>query len=431
MAGTSRRSRSVAGGIAAMTREKPRAGSGAGAALHIVRFAPAKLNLTLAVLGRRDDGYHSLHSIMVPLLFGDVLTVSVSPASAVGDMEHVAGPRDMEHVAGPRDMEHVAGPRDMHHVSGLPVSAAEDNLVLRAIVAVRAALTREHPRTSADLPPLSVRLVKRIPVAAGLGGGSSDAAAAIEAALAAWQTTLAPASKAALAASLGSDVPFFLAQGAAVITGRGEFVEALPDMTSEPPAVLLVTPGLPISTASVFGAYTAGARPADPARARGISESLAAHFRAGMTTAALLQGAQEMAAANDLLPAAISVAPELEVFIRMLQKVVGRPVCQSGSGPTQWVVYPTLAEARKAVRMVRLAVARGNLPTFGDGELSAVATAIAGRFAPPAVQANGQPSVHADRANRPRTVHNGASADAHPPGDSAGEPLAPKGDDPR
>jgi 4-diphosphocytidyl-2-C-methyl-D-erythritol kinase len=379
-------------------------GSSAGAGLHIVRFAPAKLNLTLAVLGRRDDGYHSLHSIMIPLLLGDALTVSVSPA---------------------------AGPGDMLRVSGLAVSAAEDNLVLRAIAALRTALLRELPRARADLPPLSVRLVKRIPVAAGLGGGSSDAAAAIDAALAAWQTTLAPASKAALAASLGSDVPFFLAQGAAVITGRGEFVEPLPDMASEPPAVLLVTPGLPISTPAVFEAYAAGARPADPARARGISESLAARFRAGMTTAALLQVAHELAAANDLLPAAISVAPELEVFIRKLEKLVGRPVCQSGSGPTQWVMYPTLAEARKAVRMVRLAVARGNLPTLGDGELSAVATAIAGQFAPPAVQANGQRVVHVGRANRPRTVHNGASADAHPPGDSAGEPLAPKGDDPR
>jgi hypothetical protein len=81
--------------------------------------------------------------------------------------------------------------------------------------------------------------------------------------------------------------------------------------------------------------------------------------------------------------------------------------------------------------MVRLAVARGNLPALGDGELSAVATAIAGQFAPPAVQANGQRVVHVGRANRPRTVHNGASADAHPPGGSAGEPLAPKGDDPR
>jgi 4-diphosphocytidyl-2-C-methyl-D-erythritol kinase len=408
-----------------MTREKARAGcatgagtgaggrSSAGAGLHIVRFAPAKLNLTLAVLGRRDDGFHSLHSIMVPLLLGDALTVSVSPAAAAGDMEH------------------VAGPSDMLRISGLAVSAAEDNLVLRAMAALRTALAREHSRARADLPPLSVRLVKRIPVAAGLGGGSSDAAAAIEAALAAWQTTLAPASKAALAASLGSDVPFFLAQGAALITGRGEFVEPLPDMESEPPAVLLVTPGLPVSTAAVFRAYAAGVRPADPARARGISESLAACFRAGMTTAALLQVAHELAAANDLLPAAISVAPELEVFIRKLEKLVGRPVCQSGSGPTQWVMYPTLAEARKAVRMVRLAVARGNLPTLGDGELSAVATAIAGQFAPPAVQANGQGVVHVGRANRPRTVHNGASADAHPPGDSAGEPLAPKGDDPR
>ncbi|HEX7613540.1 MAG TPA: 4-(cytidine 5'-diphospho)-2-C-methyl-D-erythritol kinase [Candidatus Limnocylindrales bacterium] len=340
------------------------AGSSVGAGLHIVRFAPAKLNLTLAVLGRRDDGYHSLHSIMVPLLLGDALTIEVSPGAAAGDMLRV---------------------------SGLPVSPAEDNLVLRAIVAVRAALAREHPRASADLPPLSVRLVKRIPVAAGLGGGSSDAAAAIEAALAAWQTTLAPAAKAALAASLGSDVPFFLSQRAAVITGRGEFVEPLPDMASEPPAVLLVTPGLPISTPAVFEAYAAGARPADPARALGISESLAADLRAGMTAAALLQEAQELAAANDLLPAAISVAPELEVFIRKLEKLVGRPVCQSGSGPTQWVMYSTLAEARKAVRMVRLAVARGNLPTIGDGELSAVATAIAGSFAPTAVQPSGRP----------------------------------------
>jgi 4-diphosphocytidyl-2-C-methyl-D-erythritol kinase len=387
-----------------MTRETAGAGGAAGARLHIVRFAPAKLNLTLAVLGRRDDGYHSLHSIMVPLLLGDALTVSVAPHATAGDTLRV---------------------------SGLAVSAAEDNLVLRAIAAVRAGLAREHPRARADLPPLSVRLVKRIPVAAGLGGGSSDAAAAIEAALAAWQTTLAPAPRAALAASLGSDVPFFLAHGAALITGRGEFVEPLPAMEGEPPAVLLVTPGLPVSTPAVFDAYAAGARPADPGRARGISESLAARFRAGMTTAALLQEAQELAAANDLLPAAISVAPELEVFIRKLEKLVGRPVCQSGSGPTQWVMYPTLAEARKAVRLVRLAVARGNLPTLGDGELFAVATAIAGPLAPPDVPRDDRRVVHAGRADRPRTVHNGSSADAHPPGDSAGEPLAPKGDDPR
>jgi 4-diphosphocytidyl-2-C-methyl-D-erythritol kinase len=372
--------------------------------LHIVRFAPAKLNLTLAVLGRRHDGYHSLHSVMVPLLLGDALTVSVAPQAIAGDALRV---------------------------SGLAVSAAEDNLVLRAVVAVRAALALEHPRAGAELPPLSVRLVKRIPVAAGLGGGSSDAAAAIEAALAAWQTTLTPASKAAVAASLGSDVPFFLAQGPAVITGRGEFVEPLPAMQSEPPAVLLVTPGLAVSTPAVFGAFEAGARPADPAHARSISENLAARLRAGMTVAALLQEAEELAAANDLLPASISVAGELEVFIRSLEKLVGRPVCQSGSGPTQWVMYPTLAEARKAVRMVRLAVARGSLPILGDGELSAIATTMAGPMAAPTVQRTARRDVHFGRADGPRTVHNGYGADVRSPGGSADEPPAPKGDRPR
>lgn len=365
--------------------------AGPGAHIHIVRFAPAKLNLTLAVLGRRDDGYHSLHSVMVPLLLGDALTVSVAPRAASGDTLRV---------------------------SGLAVSAAEDNLVLRAIAAVRAALAREDPRARADLPPLSVRLVKRIPVAAGLGGGSSDAAAAIEAALAAWQTTLCAESMSAVAASIGSDVPFFLAHGAAVVTGRGEFVEPLPAMTSEPPALLIVTPGLPVSTPAVFGEYASGARPADAARARVMSETLADRFRTGTTATALLEAGQELAAANDLLPAAISVAPELEDFIRKLEKLVSRPVCQSGSGPTQWVMYPTLAEARKAVRLVRLAIARGNLPSIGSGELFTVATAIAGQFPPPAAQA----TVHAGRADRPRTVHNDSGAE---------DPYSHKGDDSR
>ncbi len=373
---------------------------GAGGRLHIVRFAPAKLNLTLAVLGRRGDGYHSLHSIMVPLLLGDALTVSVAPHGSAGDTLRV---------------------------SGLPMSVATDNLVLRAIAAVREAVASEGHVGPSELPPLSARLVKLIPVAAGLGGGSSDAAAAMAAALAAWQTTLAPASMSAVAASLGSDVPFFLARGAALVTGRGEVVETLPAVEAEPPAVLLVTPGLPLSTAVVFGAYAAGARPVDPACALGISERLAARLRAGTTASELLQCAPELAAANDLLPASISVAPELESFVRKLEKLVGRPVCQSGSGPTQWVLYATLAEARKAVRLVRLAVARGGLPILGDGETFAVATAIAGPPLPPAVQLEGRPG----RVNGPRTVHNGFSADTHPRGGSAVEPLESKGDDSR
>ena len=230
----------------------------AGASIHVVRFAPAKLNLTLAVVGRREDGFHDLHSIMVPLSLGDALTVAARPGGAT---------------------------RDSLRVTGLALSSAPDNLVVRAIAGARAAVAGTWPGAPAAPPPLAARLAKRIPVAAGLGGGSSDAAAAIDASLAAWAAGLAPAEKAELAASLGSDVPFFLAGGAALITGRGEFVEPLPDIGGDPPAVLLVTPRLPVASASVFAAYAGGARRGPASPALEISERLAAAMRTGLAAA--------------------------------------------------------------------------------------------------------------------------------------------------
>jgi 4-diphosphocytidyl-2-C-methyl-D-erythritol kinase len=380
-----------------------------GGDLHIVRFAPAKLNLTLAVAGRRDDGYHALHSVMVPLSLGDALTVSLAADPLGGDTLRV---------------------------SGVPVTADSDNLVLRAIEATRSAVAATWPGAPSEPPALAARLIKRIPVAAGLGGGSSDAAAAMEAALAAWHTDLEPAAKAALAASLGSDVPFFLARGPALITGRGENVEPLPAIGGDSPAILLVTPRLAVATPAVFGAYAAGERLADPGRARDISEELAGQLRVGPVAGrrpggsaalAILNLASNLASANDLVPATVAVAPELEEFIRRLEKLVHRPVCQSGSGPTQWVLYPTLAEARKAVRLVHLAVARGNLPSIGDGEPFVAATAIVDlteMAVLPAANRSGS-------ADRPRTLHNGPDAGAHPQGGSTNEPPSPHGDDSR
>ena len=113
----------------------------------VVRLAPAKLNLTLAVVGRRDDGFHDLHSVFVPLDLHDVLTLARSPAGAGG-----------------RD--------DTLHVAGLDAGPVEDNLVLRAI-ARGARGRRRGARPAGPTPPLAARLEKRIPVAAGLGGGSS------------------------------------------------------------------------------------------------------------------------------------------------------------------------------------------------------------------------------------------------------------------
>jgi 4-diphosphocytidyl-2-C-methyl-D-erythritol kinase len=345
------------------------------ARIHVVRFAPAKLNLTLAVVGRREDGFHALHSIMVPLSIRDALTVSAAPEGTG---------------------------RDTIRVSGLAVSTEPDNLVLRAIAATRLALAGAADEAAARPPQragaaaatearpaapapahayLAALLSKRIPVAAGLGGGSSDAAAAIDAALAAWGVTATPARRLAIAATLGSDVPFFLSSCAALVTGRGERVEPLAGVLGDGPAVLLVTPGLPVATASVFAAYAAGARTAS-GRAREISESLAAELRSGVSSSVLLDRAADLEEANDLVPAALAAAPGLEEFVAALRGVLKRPVSQSGSGPTLWALYGTLAAARKAARYVRLAAVNGTLPRLGGGPPFIAATMIAGHDAP-------------------------------------------------
>jgi 4-diphosphocytidyl-2-C-methyl-D-erythritol kinase len=340
--------------------------------LHVIRHGPAKLNLTLAVLGGRADGFHSLHSIMVPLALGDALTVSVAPRS----------------------------PADTLRVVGVPVTTGPDNLILRAIAATRAAVMAGHMgpiETSAalaEVPSLAVRLTKCIPVAAGLGGGSSDAASAIDAALAAWGTTLPRHVAREVAASLGSDVPFFLAGGAALVTGRGEFVEPLPDLVGEPPAVLLVTPRVAMSTASVFAAYDGAARSSRRSTAHDISRGLAEEMRAGLTAERLLARAADLGAANDLYSASLDAVPELKEFRRELASLVGRPVCQSGSGPTAWVLYDSLAAARKAVRFVRLAVADGRLPSIGEGEPFVDATTIHGRGGATGAATTQAPAVH-------------------------------------
>lgn len=331
----------------------------------VVRVAPAKLNLTLAVVGRRDDGFHALHSVMAPLELADRL--AFAPAFAARDRLHVTGEQTPD-----------LGPPDR-------------NLVLRAIAAARAACRSRG--VDAPLSALSVRLDKRIPVAAGLGGGSSDAAAAIDGALEAWgvEDALAPADRAAIAAGLGSDVPFFLADGWAVVEGRGERVTPLPAPRGPAPAVLLVTPGLGISTASAFAAYASGIRPGSGA-VLASSRHLAGELAGGLPGSTFSARAGILAVANDLAPAAAAIEPALVPFRRALGRLVGRPVGQSGSGPTLWVLYASIEAAQAAATRVREALAADGLRAPGER--------------PPFVTATRLMPGHRDDAGTVRRVQN-------------------------
>jgi 4-diphosphocytidyl-2C-methyl-D-erythritol kinase len=141
--------------------------------------------------------------------------------------------------------------------------------------------------------------------------------------------------------------------------------------------VLLVTPAIRVSTAEVFAAFAAGAGGRDPGSTRATSGHIADEWRNGLDATRLFQRAAVLAPANDLLVATSVVAPEVLAARRALVRLLGRPVGQSGSGPTCWVLYPSLAEATAAAATVQDALATGTLSLPGDGPAFVHATTIA------------------------------------------------------
>lgn len=172
-------------------------------------LAPAKINLSLQILGRRSDGFHELRSLMTPVSVYDSLEFHPKPD---GDLE----------------LQCLA--------ADIPLD--DRNLVVRA--------ARLFCKTLGIQPRLKIILTKEIPHGAGLGGGSSDAATTLLALDALYETRLSRERLAELAAELGSDVPFFLYRSAAWIGGRGERVEVAAGLKSVP--LLLVKPPFGVST---------------------------------------------------------------------------------------------------------------------------------------------------------------------------------------
>jgi 4-diphosphocytidyl-2-C-methyl-D-erythritol kinase len=294
----------------------------------------AKLNLALGVGARRPDGFHELVSVFLRIGLADRLVAEVVEPAASG----VAG--------GP-----AGGPADTLEILGAPQLVAADDLVLRAATAVRALRARR-------IPPLAWRLEKRIPIAAGMGGGSADAAAAVALATQAGAIELTDEERASVAASLGSDVPFFAADvAAALVGGRGEHVDPLPAPTSGL-GVVLALPPVALATRDVFAAFDALREPTH--RARDAAVALASALRAGITGAELADRAEGLVDANDLWVPAVGLAPELATLRATLVTATRRPWLLSGSGPTLFSLYPSLDAAVDGARTAARAV--GSLP---------------------------------------------------------------------
>ena len=204
---------------------------------------------------------------------------------------------------------------------------------------------------------LTFRLTKHVPLAAGLGGGSADAAAALDLAARAWGLALTDDERQDLAARLGSDVPFFAADvDAALVTGRGEHLEPLPGPL-DPVGVLLLTSGTGLVTRAVFESWIAldasAGRAAHDADAALAARELAAALAAGCPASRVVDMAARLRDANDLWPAAIRLRPDLADLRQALEARLDRPLLLSGSGPTLLALYPSRAAADAAATVLR------------------------------------------------------------------------------
>jgi len=260
--------------------------------------APAKVNLALRVGRTRADSYHDVSTVMLTVGLAD--TVTIAPAAAGVSL--------------------VCDPDP-----GFP---ADDDLTVRAVRALAAVTGRE--------PAVAIGLEKRIPIAAGLGGGSADCAAALVACCSLWCIDVADPVIAGVAASLGADVPFMLHGGCALYAGRGdERVAALETPLLD---LVLVNAGVAVPTAEVYRVFDTQLSPGS-ASVDAMVRALASGDRRALATAL----------ANDLTDAAVAVAPaiaDVVAFVRHQPGVLGGLL--AGSGGTVFGITESATAAESA-----------------------------------------------------------------------------------
>jgi 4-diphosphocytidyl-2-C-methyl-D-erythritol kinase len=313
--------------------------------------APAKINLALHVTGKREDGYHEIETFAVFTRFGDL--VSVTEADV--------------------DSFDVDGP----FATGVPSSG--DNLVIQARDALRAmardtpapnpspqgggghgnadakspsplrggvrgggilhknSFLSDPPRTGETRGPVAIRLTKNLPVASGIGGGSSDAAAALTALNQIWATDFPPDRLAELGQSLGADVPMCLNGRPLLASGIGEHIEPVADVPAL--ALVLVNPGVAVATAEVFRRLDRRNNGGLPPLPRAVEFH---SLRNWLETTR-----------NDLEPAARSLQPVIGSVLAALNKAGSGFSRMSGSGATCFGLFETGNVAKRAAIEIR------------------------------------------------------------------------------
>lgn len=273
----------------------------------IVETAPAKINLALHVRRRRDDGYHELETLFAFCRDGDVVTVERAPATTLA----------------------LTGP----FAAVLAGESREDNLVVRAVRAFQARFGVGDD--------YAITLDKHLPVASGIGGGSADAAATLRALARLHGIAVDHADLFAIAGELGADVPACLLGETSRGEGKGDALQRLAPLGDRP--VLLVNPGVGVSTAAVFARWD------------------------GVDRGALGQGevlTVAMAGRNDLEPPARAIAPAIDAVLALLAAAPGAVISRmSGSGATCFAIFQDIATRDAAAVLAR---SRGwwALPTF-------------------------------------------------------------------
>lgn len=286
------------------------------------RLAPAKINLALHIVGRRSDGYHELESLAVFTRFGDRIEAGL----ADGDELVVTG----------------------KYAAGVPLD--DGNLIVRAREALRSRFG------AAATPPVRISLEKNLPVASGIGGGSSDAAATLRVLLDVWKLSMEEAELARVGLALGADVPMCLAAQPLVARGIGEDLEAIADFPSL--GLVLVNPCVAVSTAEAF----AGLQKRDNDKLPPLPRAIDFHSLRGWLEATR----------NDLEPVARTLRPEVGRALAALKRADAGFVRMSGSGATCFGLFETGNVAKRAAAAIRarhpdwFVAATRTLPSGGD-----------------------------------------------------------------